>query len=162
VIIALYIMKEFAMLIKTSWIKNFFINSLAALTVGLGTFCFADNSIIQTKFTADPAPMVYNDTVFLYTSHDENDATGFHMKNWLLYTSTDMVNWTDRGIVASLKDFKWVKETNGAWAPQCINRNGKFYLYCPMPNKVLGFGNIKECIIWHTLQLAVLKESGMR
>jgi hypothetical protein len=132
-------MKEFAMLIKTSWIKNFFINSLAALTVGLGTFCFADNSIIQTKFTADPAPMVYNDTVFLYTSHDENDATGFHMKNWLLYTSTDMVNWTDRGIVASLKDFKWVKETNGAWAPQCINRNGKFYLYCPMPNGV-GIG----------------------
>lgn len=46
------------MLINTSWIKNFFINSLAALTVGRGTFCFADNQIIQTKFTDDPAPMV--------------------------------------------------------------------------------------------------------
>lgn len=50
-----------------------------------------------------------------------------------------MVNWTDRGIVASLKDFKWVKKTNGAWAMQCINHNGKFYLYCPMPNGV-GIG----------------------
>jgi arabinoxylan arabinofuranohydrolase len=30
--------------------------------------------IIQTKYTADPAPMVYNDTVFLYTSHHEDDA----------------------------------------------------------------------------------------
>lgn len=49
--------------------------------------------IIQTKYTADPAPMLYNDTVFLYTSHDEGDAEGFKMKDWLLYTSTDMVNW---------------------------------------------------------------------
>ena len=49
--------------------------------------------IIQTKYTADPMPVVYNDTVYLYTSHDEDDAEGFKMKNWLLYTSTDMVNW---------------------------------------------------------------------
>jgi len=96
----------------------------------------AQNPIIQTKYTADPAPLVYNDTVFLYTSHDEDDAFGFKMRNWLLYTSTDMVNWRDRGIVASLKDFKWVTTDNGAWAPQVIRRNDKFYMYCPMP----GFG----------------------
>ena len=40
------------------------------------------------------------------------------MKDWLLYTSTDMVNWQDRGAVASLKDFKWFKGENGAWAEQ--------------------------------------------
>ena len=50
----------------------------------------AQNPIIQTKYTADPAPMVYNDTVFLYTTHDEDDAEGFKMLDWLLYTSTDM------------------------------------------------------------------------
>ena len=99
----------------------------------------AINPIIQSKFTADPAPMVHNDTVFLYTSHDEDDATGFKMQNWMLYTSTDMVNWTDHGIVVSLKNFEWVNTTNGAWAPQCIYRNGKFYLYCPMPGGV-GIG----------------------
>ena len=100
---------------------------------------YAQNPIIQTNYTADPAPMVYNDTVFLYTGHDEDDAFGFKMQNWLLYTSTDMVNWTDHGVVASLKDFKWVYTDNGAWASQCIYRNGKFYLYCPMPNGV-GIG----------------------
>ena len=63
---------------------------------------FADNPIIQTKFTADPAPMVYKDTVYLYTSHDEDDATVFHMLNWMLYTTTDMVNWTDHGIIAGV------------------------------------------------------------
>lgn len=74
----------------------------------------AQNPIIQTKYTADPAPMVYNDTVFLYTGHDEDYAFGFEMHDWLLYTSTDMVNWTDHGAVASLKDFKWVNTDNGA------------------------------------------------
>ncbi len=98
----------------------------------------AQNPIIQTKFTADPAPMVYRDTVFLYTSHDEDDATGFKMHNWLLYTSTDMANWTDHGIVASLKDFSWARQENGAWAPQAIERNGKFYLYCPIHGKGIG------------------------
>lgn len=95
--------------------------------------------IIQTKYTADPAPLVYNDTVFLYTSHDEDDAMGFKMQDWLLYSSTDMVNWTEHGAVASLKDFAWVPYDNGAWAVQCIERNGKFYLYCPMPGNV-GIG----------------------
>ena len=95
--------------------------------------------VIHTKYTADPAPMVYNDTVFLYTSHDEDDAMGFKIENWLLYSSTDMVNWTEHGIVASLDDFDWVPYDNGAWAVQCVERNGKFYLYCPMPGGV-GIG----------------------
>ncbi len=92
----------------------------------------AENPIVQTNFTADPAPMVYNGTVYLYTSHDEDDATGFKMLNWKLYTSTDMVNWTDHGTVASLATFPWAVQTNDAWAPQVIERNGKFYLYAPI------------------------------
>src|SRR5476651_1196268 len=99
--------------------------------------CRAQNPIIQTKFTADPAPMVYHDTVFLYTGHDEDDAKNFKMLNWLLYTSTDMVNWTDHGSVASLKNFSWAPD-NGAWATQVIERNGKFYMYCPIHVKGIG------------------------
>lgn len=109
------------------------------MTIAMPFAAIAQNPIIQTKYTADPAPLVYNDTVFLYTGHDEDDAFGFKMQDWLLYTSTDMVNWTDHGMVASLKDFKWVTYDNGAWAPQCVRRNNKFYLYCPMPGGV-GIG----------------------
>lgn len=98
----------------------------------------AQRPIIQTKYTADPAPMVYNDTVFLYTTHDEEDAEGFKMQDWLLYTSTDMVNWTDHGVVASLKSFDWVKRDNGAWAEQVVERNGKFYMYCPIHGNGIG------------------------
>ena len=94
--------------------------------------------LVQTKFVADPAPFVYNDTVFLFTSHDEDGAGGFLMKDWLLYTSTDMVNWQDHGAVASLRDFKWYKGDNGAWAIQTIERNGKWYMYCPIHGNGIG------------------------
>jgi len=88
----------------------------ACLAFAAGSLSAQNMPIIQTKFTADPAPMVYNDTVFLYTTHDEDTANGFEMYDWLLYTSTDMVNWTDHGVVASTKDFAWRSRDNGAWA----------------------------------------------
>lgn len=69
---------------------------------------------------------------------DEDDAEGFKMQDWLLYTSTDMVNWTDHGVVASLKSFDWVKRDNGAWAEQVVERNGKFYMYCPIHGNGIG------------------------
>ena len=114
---------------------------LSLLFAGMGTAATAQNinlPIIQTKYTADPAPYVHNDTVYLYTTHDEDGAEGFQMKDWLLYTSTDMVNWQDRGAVASLKDFKWFKGENGAWAEQVIERNGKWYMYCPIHGHGIG------------------------
>ena len=114
---------------------------LSLLLAGMGTAATAQNinlPIIQTKYTADPAPYVHNDTVYLYTTHDEDGAEGFLMKDWLLYTSTDMVNWQDRGAVASLKDFKWFKGENGAWAEQVIERNGKWYMYCPIHGHGIG------------------------
>lgn len=94
----------------------------------------AQNPIVQTYYTADPAPMVHDGTVYLYTSHDEDETVKnfFTMYDWRCYSTTDMVNWTDRGAIASLKNFEWMVKTNGAWAPQCIERNGQFYLYVPI------------------------------
>lgn len=94
--------------------------------------------IVQTKFTADPAPYVHGDTVYLYTTHDEDGAEGFKMRDWLLYTSTDMVNWEDHGAVASLRDFRWYQNDNGAWAEQVVERGGKWYMYCPIHGHGIG------------------------
>ncbi len=122
-----------------SRIKTLFGSFFLFAALLMGSSVYAQKPIIQTKYTADPVPMVYNNTVFLYTTHDADDAMGFKMFNWLLYTSTDMVNWTDHGVIASLKNFDWVPYDNGAWAPHCIERNGKFYFYCPIPNGI-GIG----------------------
>lgn len=118
---------------------NYLIKSgILLLAVFAVTQVIAQNALVQTKYTADPAPMVYNDTVYLYTTHDEDDSQGFKMLDWLLYTSTDMVNWTDHGAVASLKNFEWVTKDNGAWAQQVVERNGKFYMYCSIHGQGIG------------------------
>jgi arabinoxylan arabinofuranohydrolase len=123
---------------KKSEINKLIVAAAVVAATAMGTICHAENPIIQTKFTADPAPMVHGNTVYLYTSHDEDDATGFKMFNWMCYSTTDMVNWTDHGIIGGVREpyktFKWANGDN-AWAPQCIERHGKFYLYCPFPFK---------------------------
>lgn len=95
----------------------------------------AQNPIIQTSYTADPAPMIHNGTVYLYTSHDEDSTVKnfFTMNDWKCYSSKDMVNWTDHGSVLSYKTFAWSR--GDAWAGQCIYRNGKFYYYLPVNQK---------------------------
>jgi arabinoxylan arabinofuranohydrolase len=117
-----------------------FCNAVAAVIPLLVVSGFADNPIIQTNYTADPAPMVYNDRVYLFTSHDDDvtEADFYTMRNYCCYSSKDIVNWTDHGIVATLKEFKWITVNNGAWAPQCVERDGKFFLYIPIQGKGMG------------------------
>ncbi|XXT25573.1 family 43 glycosylhydrolase [Sorangium sp. So ce429] len=97
----------------------------------------AENPIVQTIYTADPAPMVHDGTLYLYTTHDEDAAsTFFSMNEWRVYSSTDMANWTDRGSPLKYKDFSWAKAD--AWAGQVTHRNGKFYFYVPTTSRTLS------------------------
>ncbi len=112
--------------------------SLSVLLLGIVTMiptrAMADNPIVQTSYTADPAPMVHEDTLYLYTSHDEDVTKDnfYTMNDWRLYSTQDMVNWTDLGSPAGLQTFSW--STDSAWAPQGIARNGQYYLYVPINN----------------------------
>ncbi|MEP6845147.1 MAG: glycoside hydrolase family 43 protein [Panacibacter sp.] len=87
------------------------------------------NPIITNKYTADPSALVYGDKVYLYTGHDERAAPkeGYEMYEWLCYSSTDMIRWTEHPVPLHVKDFVWAK--GDAWASQVIERNGKFYWY---------------------------------
>jgi len=89
----------------------------------------AQNPIITDKYTADPAAMVYNDTVYLYAGRDEcpTERNFYEMHEWLVYSSTDMVNWTEHPVPLKVSDFKWA--TDDAWAAQVIEKGGKFYWY---------------------------------
>ena len=85
--------------------------------------------VIANMFTADPAGLVYNDTMYIFTGHDEAPAghEGYIMNDWHIFSSGDMDTWVDRGAVLSIKSFKWAR--GSAWASQTIERNGKFYWY---------------------------------
>lgn len=108
--------------------------ALAAAACGLAAV--AGNPIISTLYTADPAPVVFGDRVYVYIDRDEgnrnNDSdpnnTYFCMDEWRVYSSADMVNWTDHGAALPLAEFKWAQPKT-AWASQCIERNGKYYWY---------------------------------
>ena len=100
----------------------------------------ATNPAIMDPLTADPAAMVYNGKVYLYTGHDEapEKHEGYIMKEWLCFSTTDMVNWKPEGSPMSVKDFAWAKQD--AWAGQVIERDGKFYWYAPMSHATIhGF-----------------------
>jgi Glycosyl hydrolases family 43/Carbohydrate binding module (family 6) len=113
---------------KSKIMKNIVV-VVVTVVMAFCTTCYADNPIVQTIFTADPAPMVHNDTCYVYTGHDEaaNPSDWFNMKEWRCYSSADMVNWTDLGSPMNLKTFSWANVD--AWASQCVYRNGKFYWY---------------------------------
>ena len=100
------------------------------LSITAMLMCTGQNPIIQNVFTADPAPLVHNDTVWLFTGHDEDSATqrGFIMKDYLCFSTTDMVNWTHYGPVFSTESLGWAAKNN-ANAAQVAYRNGKFYYY---------------------------------
>ena len=110
------------------------LNHLAAAT--LCCLCtmptMAQNPVIHDRYTPDPAPYVHGDTLYLFVDHDENETLNnyFTMKDWLLYSTVDMVNWTYRGTPLTSATFSsWAKQDNDCWASQCIERNGKWYWY---------------------------------
>ncbi|MBP2479655.1 hypothetical protein JOF53_008527 [Crossiella equi] len=96
----------------------------------------ADNPIVQHIYTADPSPLVHDGRVYLYTGHDEDGSTTFTMKDWRVWSSADMVNWTDHGSPLSLATFSWAR--SDAWAGQAVQRNGKFYWYVPVTSRATG------------------------
>ena len=97
----------------------------AILTVAV----YAKNPIITDVFTADPAPLVYRDKVYLYVGQDEGDGKGYHMPRWRVYSSSDMVAWKDEGAPLEPSAFKWSTGGATSWAGHTVAKGGKFYWY---------------------------------
>lgn len=98
---------------------------------------YADDHIFSLRYTADPWALVYNDRVYLFCSHDRYEPGMRYIMNDITCISTDdMKNWTDHGIVFSIKDCKWGASLS--WAPSVAFRNGTFYLYYGDGDKSIG------------------------
>ena len=97
----------------------------------------ADNPVITHKYTADPAALVYDGVVYLYAGHDQAPPRreNYIMNEWLVFSSTDMVNWKEHPIPLKPADFKWA--SGDAWAAQVIEKNGKFYWYITVSHKTI-------------------------
>jgi beta-xylosidase len=97
---------------------------------------FAQNPFITHMYTADPSARVFNDTLYVYPSHDEDTATWFSMVDWHVFSTVDMKKWTDHGVAFSVNDLTWASFE--AWAPDCEYFNGKYYFYYPVESNFIG------------------------
>jgi hypothetical protein len=107
----------------------------------------AQNPIIQDQFSADPSARIFGDTVYLYPSHDILAKEGrgrvgwFCMEDYHVFSSGNLTDWKDHGIIVSQNKVKWVDSTKySMWAPDCIYKNGKYYFYFPAPAKDTIYG----------------------
>ena len=118
---------------------------LLLLSVPLTTA--AQNPVISGQFTADPTARVFNNKVYMYPSHDIFPPEGtrqdwFSMEDYHVFSSEDLVNWQDHGVIVTQNKVPWVRPNSySMWAPDCVYRNGKYYFYFPSaPAKGGGFG----------------------
>jgi hypothetical protein len=98
------------------------------------------NPLFGPLLTADPSAIVYKDTLYVFTGHDEG-TTSFVMNSWYIFSTADMVHWTNHGIKLRAKDFSW--SSGQAFAGHVAEQNGKFYWYCPVLHKTIK-GSGKE------------------
>ena len=120
------------------------------ITLGLcltATAVMAQNPIIRDQFTADPTARVFNNKVYLYPSHDIKPPVGqrqdwFCMEDYHVFSSENLTDWTDHGVIVTQNKVPWVRpDSYSMWAPDCVERNGKYYFYFPSaPKSGFGFG----------------------
>ena len=119
-----------------NFIKIFKIEVVLFFLIGIPSI--AQNPLIRDQFTADPSARVFGDRVYVFPSHDILATEGKGRKDWFcmedyhVFSSANLTNWTDHGIIVQQNKVEWVKpDSYSMWAPDCIERNGKYYFYFP-------------------------------
>ena len=120
---------------------------LLLLLLGMPIMMSAQNPIIRDQFSADPTARVFNNKVYVYPSHDIVPPEGqrqdwFCMEDYHVFSSENLTDWTDHGVIVTQNKVPWVRpDSYSMWAPDCVERNGKYYFYFPSaPKGGMGFG----------------------
>ena len=75
---------------------------------------------------ADPSGIVAHDgRVFIFPTNEKKDLN--EQKDWNCWSSTDLVNWTDHGVIFNTEMSGW--GIDNAWAPDIAYKNGTYYFY---------------------------------
>ncbi|GAA5481368.1 family 43 glycosylhydrolase [Haloferula sargassicola] len=77
------------------------------------------------QYTADPSIRAFGDTYYIYPTSDRPNWNTFEFAAW---SSKNLVDWKKEGVFLDLrKDIDWADVR--AWAPDCIERGGRYYFY---------------------------------
>lgn len=97
----------------------------------------SQNPIVRDIYTADPSAHVWSDgRLYIYPSHDIDPPRGCDlMDQYHVYSTDDMVHWTDHGEILRASQISWGRIEGGfMWAPDCAFKNGIYYFYFPHPS----------------------------
>lgn len=98
----------------------------------------AQNPIVPNKGLNDPHIHIFNDTAYVYASHDKSIKNKkFIMEDWWVWSSPDLVNWTKRSVL-NPKDTYIGQDFTRCWATDVAYRNGKYYWYFSEGNQQTG------------------------
>ena len=90
----------------------------------------ADNPISNYHYLADPAATASDSVFYIITdSDDPAGANGYTIKSLYAFSSRDMKNWTDHGIVLEAK--REYDNISDIWASGIALHNGTFYIVYP-------------------------------
>ena len=110
---------------------------LTLLLLAVPLLATAQNPVIRDLYSADPTARVFNGKVYLYPSHDIMPPEGqrqdwFCMEDYHVFSSENLTDWTDHGIIVTQNKVPWVrKDSYSMWAPDCVEKDGKYYFYFP-------------------------------
>ena len=101
--------------------------------------------LVTHIYTADPSAHVFNGKIYVYPSHDlehegeDNDEGDEYQMEDYHILSMDNVDapCIDNGEALNMRDVPWVSKQ--MWAPDCAEKDGKYYLYFPARDKDLRF-----------------------
>lgn len=87
------------------------------VTAVLATFLWipsvdGEYEIFTQRYSADPSPYVADGRLYITTTHDLADQTGWRMHDYNCLSTDDLVNWRDEGIVFTMDNVEWASETH--------------------------------------------------
>lgn len=117
------------------------------------------NPLVDYPVT-DPSARVFQGRLYVYGGSDafmdpllvakKNLDPALHMQDYRVFSTDDMVDWTDHGEICHVRDVPWA--VSHLWAPDCIENNGKYYFYFPGNSGVElfpGYGRIGVAVADH-------------
>ena len=84
----------------------------------------------RQHFVPDSEARVMPDgRLYVYGSYDICGNNGYCSGVLHVFSTENLSDWTDHGVVFSVKDIPWAREGTLLYAPDCIHRDGQYYLY---------------------------------
>lgn len=119
---------------RAAWV---FINrtGIPILSVLLSLLCLNiqaienGNPLVSHIYTADASAHAYEGRVYVYGSHDKDNANSYNMTDYHVLSSSNLVDWVDHGVALDVADVPWAGSK--MWAPDCAYKDGTYYFYFP-------------------------------